>query len=165
MNDSKNNLIIFLLALLILLGLYELYKLERINDKELLEEIRDLLPKDSGACNNDERYSKEELLNAEEVGVDDANNWIGAYREAHRGETSIYKTTGFHISKKAIDSIFSRNLRANSITFNLINQGDTSLGLIVAGVRSDSSDIRFNTTLNSSVFRVNSMCPVDCCFY
>ena len=165
MSDSRYNLIIILLlSLLILLGLYEIIKLEKLNE-DLIEKINDLLPKESGACNNDSRYSTKEFLNAEEVGVDDANTWIGDYRKAHEDDVSIYKTTGFHISKKALDSIFSRNLRANSVTFNLINQGDSALGLVVAGVRSDSSDIQFNATLNSSIFRVNSMCPLDCCFY
>lgn len=141
-----------------------MYKLDKIN-QDLIEEINNLLPKESGACYNDDRYTSKELLNAEEVGVDDANGWIDDYRKVHADDVNIYKTTGFHISKKALDSIFSRNLRANSITLNLINQGDSTLGLIVAGVRSDSSEIRFNSTLNSSIFRIHSMCPIDCCFY
>jgi len=114
-------------------------------------------------CDDTDRYSPKELsYGGEEVTSDWAKDRIYAYRSAHERDPSIYKTTGFMMSKKVFDKIFDEK-RFNTLSLDLVENENNILTLVVKGTMTDSTLITTGT--KSGIFINQSMCPADCSQY
>ncbi len=114
-------------------------------------------------CNDTDRYGeKEDDLGG--LGVTDewAYNHVSAYRTEHARDESIYKTTGFMFSKKALDKIFDATT-VNTLTIDLIENDKNELAIVIKGVTTNNTNI--NTNESSTVFLDQTMCPNDCADY
>jgi len=116
--------------------------------------------KSSSGIENYVRMNGENNTGGKEIPTNEAYELITNYRSIHNPESdkSIYKTTGWHINKKAIENILS-NKNLNSLAFDLVEQNGT-LKLIIQGSENNLSDIE--TGAGTSIFMVQSFCPSDC---
>lgn len=118
-------------------------------------------PKEKGPCecDADSRYiSPEADGGGHDIKNDDAKILISDYRTAHSTDATIYQTTGFHISYKALEDIFA-NCENNSLAIDLVKM-DGRLNVILSGYRTDKTQI---TTPNGShIYTCDRICPLDC---
>ncbi len=114
-------------------------------------------------CDDTNRYAdKEQKYGGQEVSADWATDRVNAYREAHRGDVSIYKTTGFMMSKKVFDKIFDER-KNNTLCMDLVENESNILSLVVKGTYTDSTEITPGPA--SGIYINQSMCPADCSKY
>jgi hypothetical protein len=139
---TRCDIILFALLLSLGLNIYEAYRL-------------------SVVTTGDTEYSLvEQPLGGKEISKTDADKLIMDYRKLHDPEIdkTIYKTTGWLFSKKALDNIFE-NKDLNTLNIDLV-QHDDSLKIIFQGRHSDKTEIE--TKVGNSIFIVQTMCPSDC---
>ena len=126
----------------------------------IYEMTKDLCP---AYCNDEGRYpDREQAFGGAEVEESWAKNHILRFREEHVGDLTYYKTTGFMLSKKAIDNIFNQPL-LNTLCLDLIVDDHDVLSLIAKGTVTDSTMI--DCSIKDGIFINQSMCPNDCSQY
>jgi hypothetical protein len=116
-------------------------------------------------CDNGGRYDNEnENKGGQELSYEEALAQVNDYYSKHKDRNDEYKTTGFILSKKAFDKIFSDDKElVNSVRLDLILIKD-ELHIVAKGI------VRKNTGLNyvdpakepSRIYINQSMCPADC---
>jgi hypothetical protein len=141
MTITKDNVLTLALILSIGLNIYEMLK-------------------EYPHCDDTNRYSmKASTFGGLEISKDWATRKINAYREDHVADRTIYQTTGFMVSKKALDKIFD-SPGFNTLCIDLVQNDDNILSLIVKGTITDSTEIK--SDVSSGIFINQSMCPTDC---
>ncbi len=109
-------------------------------------------------CDNTKRYSKEVAGGGKEVAKGEIDALVAAYREAHSGDQTEYKTTGFVLSKRIFDELY-KNGEANAITIDLIvDKGQ--LNLAVKAIQTTKTGI--DKTAGSGLYILQTFCPDDC---
>ena len=112
----------------------------------------------SGYCDNSRRYPSDGKTGAVEVDSAFARTLVNAYRGKHVGDRTIYKTTGFQITKQVLDNIFE-NTDLNAITFDLV-ESEGALNIVIKGIRSQNCNV--NILKNNSIFMTKILCPTEC---
>jgi hypothetical protein len=111
-------------------------------------------------CDDTGRYpDKESFYGGVAVSESWAQEHVDTYREAHSRDETIYKTTGFMLSKKVFDIIFDEPTK-NTLTVDIVENDSHELSIVVRGVTTDSTAIDRGS--GSSIFLNQTMCPNDC---
>lgn len=118
-------------------------------------------PESKGPCEcaPDNRYmSAEEDGGGHDIKQVDAKGLVEAYREAHKDDETMYKTTGFHISYKALEDIFT-NCENNTLAIDLVEIGG-ELRVVLSGYQTAKTKI--TTPYGSHIYTCDRICPLDC---
>ncbi len=113
---------------------------------------------DVSPCDDSSRYTDEVAGGGIEIAFADIKAMVLAYKNAHKNDSTVYKTTGFVLSKKVCDELF-KNSTANSLTLDLIEQ-DGQLNLAVKATHNAKSGI--DTKSGSRIFISQTFCPSEC---
>jgi hypothetical protein len=119
--------------------------------------------KDFPHCDDTGRYpGKESYYGGVEVSDSWAEEHVDGYRESHSRDETIYKTTGFMFSKKAIDIIFDEATK-NTLSIDLVENDSHELAIVVKGITTDSTAVGRGD--GSGIFLNQTLCPNDCSQY
>ncbi len=141
---------ILLVLLLLSLG-YNYYLYERCENN--------LMIPDKGACDNTDRFSKNEIVGADEVSLSDAKTMVEEYQTANPSDVNGIPPTGYVLSKHVFDSIFV-DMDYNSVSLDFVTYQDKKT-LVVKGMKTDSTKIAGAPTPDH-VYIVQSFCPKNC---
>ena len=109
-------------------------------------------------CDNDERYKTEVAGGGKQVDVAWLETQVTAYRDAHKDDTTPYKTTGFILSKRVFDELFTDG-KLNAISLSLIeDKGQLNLGIKAI----TTTKTKLDKDANTNVYIIQSFCPDDC---
>ena len=111
-----------------------------------------------GYCDNSKRYPSTGKIGAVEVDSVVAKTLVLAYRTKHSTDRTVYKTTGFQITKQVLDNIFE-DTDLNTITIDLV-ESEGALKIVIKGIRSQNCNV--NILKNNSIFMTSSFCPTEC---
>jgi hypothetical protein len=114
------------------------------------------------ACDDSRRYESGREGGGIGLKRDDALTAIQRFRERNPE-----MTTGFHISKKALDSLFTTNMDANGIWIDLVNPSEITelnskdlLGVIVTAKNNPHFELKFLS--GADAFISVNKCPTMC---
>jgi hypothetical protein len=109
-------------------------------------------------CDNNDRYKNEVAGGGKEVDVSWLEPLVTSYRNAHKDDKTPYKTTGFILSKRVFDELFTDG-NVNALSLNLIDN-DGQLNLAVKAINTTKTQIEKKD--NTGVYILQSFCPDDC---
>lgn len=146
MNSKSTILLVLLLASL---G-YNYYLYERCENN--------MMAPDKGACDNTDRFSKDELPAATEVSFEEAKVMVDEYKTSNPPNDEGNPPTGYVLSKHIFDSIFE-DMNFNSVSLDFVTYQDKKT-LVVKGMKTDSTKV--DGSVNSGVYVLKCYCPFSC---
>jgi hypothetical protein len=120
-------------------------------------------PPCSDVCIEKDRYSTAEKDGGgREIDLATATSLVNEYRRARAGDPAPYSTTGFMLSKKVFDNIFSE-CSLNSVFMDLVVESGGKLAIVLRGAKTENTAV--TTGASSGIYINQSMCPIDCLAY
>lgn len=110
-------------------------------------------------CDDSRRYSSETAGGGADMALTEMSALVQEYKTARAENKDEFKTTGFLISKRVCDDLFS-NPTTNALTLDLFVK-DGQLNLAIRGTHTTKSGIE-KKSASADGYVVRTFCPDDC---